>query len=290
MTDRLTPPKATIPAPHEDYAHGYNSALTLQLHTTRTADKQAGWFVPYLQPGMTLLDCGCATGAITIGLAKVVEPGQVVGVDVSEIEIERARARTAQAGIPNVRYAVGNIYQLDFPDNHFDALFSHNVLEHMAKPARALQEMHRVLKPGGIIGVRNTDFGGILLAPDNKLIERFFTTYEADWRVINGNPRLGRCLGGLLIDSGFVGVEASASYEVYADSDARHLITQVAVARISEADFAGRVIARSLASAAELEATKEAWLAWQELPDGFFAISHGEAVGRKATQLLPKQL
>lgn len=288
MTDSLTPPKATIPAPHEDYAHGYDSALTLQLHTGRTADKQAGWFVPYLQPGITLLDCGCATGAITIGLAKVVEPGQVVGVDISEIEIERARARAAEVGITNVRYAVGNIYQLDFPDNHFDALFSHNVLEHMAEPARALQEMHRVLKPGGIIGVRNTDFGGILLAPDNELMGQFFATYEADWEAVNGHPRLGRRLGGLLIESGFVDVEASASYEVYADPDARHFITQVAVTRVSEADFAGRVIERSLASAAELEAMKEAWLAWQELPDGFFAISHGEAVGRKAGELLPE--
>ena len=288
MTDGLTPPKATLSAPHEEYAHGYDSALTLKLHTSRTADKQAGWFVPYLQPGMTLLDCGCATGAITIGLAKMVEPGQVVGVDISEIEIERARARAAEAGITNVRYAIGNIYQLDFADNHFDALFSHNVLEHMAEPARALQEMHRVLKPGGFIGVRNTDFGGILFAPHNELMRQFFAIYEADWAGVNGHPRLGRRLGGLLIESGFVDVKASASYEVYADRDARHLITQVVVARISEADFAGRVIERSLASAAELEAMKEAWLAWQELSDGFFAISHGEAIGRKAEKVQPK--
>ena len=97
----------------EVYAHGYDSALTLKFHASRTADKQAGWFLPYLQPGMTLLDCGCASGSITLGLAKVVAPGQVTGVDLSEIEIERAQARAAEAGITNLCFAVGNIYQLD---------------------------------------------------------------------------------------------------------------------------------------------------------------------------------
>ena len=93
----------------EVYAHGYESALTLKLHASRTVDKQAGWFLPYLQPRMTLLDCGCATGSITVGLAKVVAPGQVTGVDISEIEIERAQTRAAEAGYEAWRNCVGHI-------------------------------------------------------------------------------------------------------------------------------------------------------------------------------------
>jgi SAM-dependent methyltransferase len=230
---------------------------------------------------MTLLDCGCATGSITVGLAKVVAPGQVTGVDISDIEIERAQARAAEAGLPNICFTVGNIYQLDFPNNSFDALFSHNVLEHVAEPARALREMYRVLKPGGVVGIRDIDMGGVLLAPADKRTEQSFAIFEADWAGVSGHPRLGRHLGGLLIEAGFVEVMASASYEVYSDLEGRRFIGQLGVSRWSEADFVKRIIERELASYDEIEAIKEAWRAWPELPDAFFANAHGEAIGRK---------
>ncbi len=132
----------------QEYTYNYESEVTVKYHGSRTAEMHAAWFLPYLQPDMTLLDCGCGSGSITVGLAKAVEPGQVTGVDISEIEIKRARERAAENEITNIRFEIGNAYQLDFPDNSFDALFSHNVLEHIPEPSRALQEMHRVLKPG----------------------------------------------------------------------------------------------------------------------------------------------
>jgi ubiquinone/menaquinone biosynthesis C-methylase UbiE len=266
----------------EEYAHGYDSALALKMHTSRTADKQAGWFLPYLQPGMSLLDCGCGSGSITIGLAKVVVPGPVTGVDISEIEIERARNRAAAAGLPNIRFEVDNVYQLHFPDNSFDALFSHNVLEHMGEPDKALREMQRVLKPEGIIGIRNTDMGGLLLAPENELIQRSFAIYEADWESVGGHPRLGRYLRGLLTEAGFVDVAASASYDVYSTLESLRFVSQIGAARVAEPDFVERVIERGLASADDLEAMHTAWLAWPEFSNAFYAIAHGEAVGRKA--------
>ena len=125
------------------YVFGDDSDFTLKYFANRTAKSHASWFLPYLKPGMSLLDCGCGSASITIGLAKVVAPGQVTGIDISEIEMERAKIRANENKITNIRFEVGNVYQLDFPENSFDALFSHNVLEHISDPTKALREMYR---------------------------------------------------------------------------------------------------------------------------------------------------
>lgn len=280
MTTQLAQPNPPLAQP-EIYAPGYDSAFTHQLHVRRTAQQQGHWFLPYLQPGMTLLDCGCATGSITVGLAATVAPGQVSGVDRAASEIERARLRAAEAGISNLSFDVGDIYQLDFPDSQFDAIFCHNVLEHVGDPLRALQEMHRVLKVGGVIGVRDLDMGGILVAPTDERIARFATIFEADWAGVGGHPRLGRQLRGLLAEAGFTVLAASASYDYFSTGEQLQLVSQIGSSRVKDTDFVERVLARGLTTAEELAAMHDAWLAWPTRPDAFLANSHGEVVGRK---------
>ena len=118
--------------------------------------------MPFLISGISLLDCGCASGSITVGLVKAIYPGQATGVDISHIEIERAAQRAAEENITNIRFEVGNVYELDFSDNSFDAIFSHNVLEHISEPKKVLREMHRVLKPRGVIGSEGSSMKRVL--------------------------------------------------------------------------------------------------------------------------------
>jgi ubiquinone/menaquinone biosynthesis C-methylase UbiE len=258
-----------------------DSDLTLKYHTTRTAESHASWFLPYLQPGMVLLDCGCASGSITIGLAKRAHPGQVTGIDVSEIEIERAKKRAAENNITNIRFEVSDLCQLNYSDNSFDVLFCHHVLEHIPEPDKALREMFRVLKPGGIIGVRDTDMGGMLVTPDDELVERWFVLHEAYWINVGGHPRLGRQLGKLLTETGFNRVEMSASYYVYDSLEKRRFIAPIMINRLGETGFFERTTSRGLTNVEELENIKKALLAWQEFPCAIFAHSQCEAIGRK---------
>ena len=74
----------------------------------------------------------------------------------------------------------------------------------------------------------------------------------------------------------------SASYEVYSDLESRRYIVQAHARRLTEVDFVERVTRYGLAKVEELEVLKDAWLAWTELPGAIFAISHCEAIGRKA--------
>lgn len=263
------------------YVFGYDSDMTTKMHAARTAEKQGRFFVPYLQPGMTLLDCGCGSGSISVGLASAIASGQVVAIDIAPVEIERARVRASQHAVTNVRFEVGDLYRLAYPDNAFDAVFCHNVLEHQADPFPALLEMRRVLKPGGVIGIRDADNGGDLLQPSNALLREWFAVAEADWRSVRGDPWFGRRLPGLARQAGFEPTMLSASFDVYGDLEEVRLLAQVAAARCYEPDYVQRVVSNGLATLDKLAAQAAAWLAWAEEPDAFFALAHGEVVGWK---------
>jgi ubiquinone/menaquinone biosynthesis C-methylase UbiE len=88
---------------------------------------------------MRLLDCGCGIGAITVDLAQQLAPGEVVGIDIAPVQVERSRALAREKGVANARFEVGNVYELSFPDAAFDAAFAHRVLEHLSDPLRALR-------------------------------------------------------------------------------------------------------------------------------------------------------
>ena len=105
------------------------------VHATRlarrTVEKCATFFAPHLRPGMRLLDCGCGPGTITLGLATIVAPGEVVGIDNDPERLEAARAAAREEGVANVTCQEASILELPFPDGSFDAAFSHALMEHL---------------------------------------------------------------------------------------------------------------------------------------------------------------
>ena len=68
----------------------------------------------YLRPGMSVLNMGCGPGTITQGLAELVAPGRVVGIDMQPALIERAHALAASRGQTNLRFEVADLYDLPF--------------------------------------------------------------------------------------------------------------------------------------------------------------------------------
>jgi arsenite methyltransferase len=103
-----------------------------------------------LYPGDAVLDIGCGAGLDSLVAAQLVGPGgRVVGIDVTPAMLEQARAHLARLGWPQVSFQVADAEALPFPDNDFDAVISNGVFNLTLNKAKALQEAHRVLKPGG---------------------------------------------------------------------------------------------------------------------------------------------
>lgn len=260
----------------ENYTPGYSANAT-NFMANRTVDSHAAFFKLYLRSGMQLLDCGCGPGTIALGFARLVAPGTVTGVDRQLSQINIARENAQQQAIANANFQVANIYELPFPNDSFDAAFSHAVLEHLQHPTQALQELLRVLKPGGVVGVRSPDWGGFLIAPSDPELDRAISYYKLLQQKNGGNPYVGRNLKALLRQAGFTEIEASATYECY---DPLSAIAEYLALRI-ESSHADEAVEKGWTDSESLTAMSRALRDWSQNPDGLFAQAWCEAVGRK---------
>lgn len=263
----------------EKYSHGYYKELVDAL-AQRTVTSEASFFLPALQPGMRVLDCGCGPGAMTIGLAERVGTGQVVGIDINAGQIALATQAAQSRGQANVSFQTGTVYELPFPDQSFDAVFAHTVLQHLAEPARALAEIFRVLKAPGVLGVREEDWGGTFWYPTSETLDRSIDAFLKDWRNTGGNPYLPRRYKELLRTAGFAEVAVSASAVPYTGAGAVGF-SQMAAGLFASADFASRAAAARLADKAEIEGMRAAWVEWGRDATAFLSMTFCEAIAFK---------
>lgn len=94
-----------------------------------------------------VLDLGCGTGWASRRMARVVASGQVVGLDVADEMLRRAEQNSA--GFHNIRYVWGSAERIPASDNSFDKILSVESFYYYADQSKALDELHRVLAPGG---------------------------------------------------------------------------------------------------------------------------------------------
>jgi ubiquinone/menaquinone biosynthesis C-methylase UbiE len=271
------------PAPRNTGAATPKESYTLQDQShrqfieQRRASVQASFLIPHLRPGMRLLDCGCGAGAITVGLAEIVAPGEVVGVDQDTQQIELARQRAADQGISNLTFESANVYTLPFPDASFDAVYSNAVFEHLADPAAALREFKRVVKVGGVVGVR-CSAGGDITAPADPLLERGFDYVKRLYQHNGGDISCGSRLRPLFHEAGLSRIEAGASYECYATLEKTRQWANM-VARVYEGRVGQQMIEIGLTNKEELAEIVDASTRWGEDPGAFLGRSWGHAVG-----------
>ena len=166
--------------------------------------------------GERIVDVGCGPGLLAHDIAAAVgDTGRVIGIDPSTAMLDLAEKRCAALG--NVELLEGGATCLALPDNSVDAICCTQVLLYVADSAKALSEMHRVLKPGGRVLVLETDWRSTVLhSNDEELTEKII---EA-WDKVVPSPRLPARLGKALRAAGFGSVQVCALPIISTDSNA----------------------------------------------------------------------
>jgi SAM-dependent methyltransferase len=244
---------------------------------TRTAVREAAFFLPHLRPGMRLLDIGCGPGSITLGLAAVVAPGEVVGIDLRPEAVEQARALAAERRVSNVRFEVASVYAQPFADPAFDAVFAHAVLMHLAEPVRALAEVRRVLRPGGIVGLSDLDIDAQFIYPPPVLWPEYTAVREQVRRHSGGDPTVARRHRHILLEAGFARAEAGATAETAGSLERTRWYA--GFVRAMMPGIARIALAEGWADQATLDAMQAGVDAWAERPDAFIVNVWCETIG-----------
>lgn len=259
------------------YTHGHQESV-VAAHATRTIANSAAYLAEHLAPGINLLDVGCGPGSITAEFAaRVGSDGSVLGIDYSPEVIERAQHTFGDSG---ARFLVMDLYALDIEDDTYDIAHAHQVLQHVSNPVAALKEMQRVVRPGGLIAVRDADYAGMHWAPDSPLLDQWLSVYRKVAKANDAEPDAGRHLVRWAREAGLTDVIASVDSWLFASPARRAWWGSTWAERVVSSSLAEQAIEQGFASADELEAIADGWRTWVAEQDGWFVCPHGELLCR----------
>jgi SAM-dependent methyltransferase len=252
----------------------------LRSHGWRTAENSAGYLLPLLKPTDRLLDIGVGPGTITADLASRLTAGWVVGIDNAPTAVAAAEQLAQNRGLANLTVTVGDVYALDLPDDRFDVVHAHQVLQHLGDPVAALRQMRRVCTPEGIVAIRDADYSAMTWFPDHPGLTRWLELYLQVARRNGGEPDAGRRLRHWAMEAGFGFVASTASAWCFAETEDLAWWSTTWAERLVASDFGHRAVELGLASDDELTALAEAWREWSTAPGAWFSVLHGEVICR----------
>ena len=256
-----------------------HSAAVLQTHSWRTLSNSAGYLIPHLKPGMKVLDVGCGPGSITVDLARHVgASGHVTGVDYTDDPLDGARHLAALAGISrsSIDFRVADIHSLPFPDDSFDLVHAHQVLQHIRDPVAGLREMRRVVRPAGIVACRES--ASMTLYPDRRGVHDWFDLSLRVGAATGGHPHPGSHIHVWAEEAGFGKdrIARSAGTWCFSTRAEREYFGGSFEARMRDSGFARTAVEKGFATRETLDAIADAWREYIECDHGWLGMLHGE--------------
>jgi SAM-dependent methyltransferase len=245
---------------------------------SRQAMKEAGFLIPFLTEGMSIVDVGCGQGTITTDLAEIVAPGLVRGFDLQKEHIEKARTLAKDRGLTNAQFEVGDVYAPPFDKDSCDLAFAHMVFMHLPDPEEALRKVIDLVKPGGLIATKDRGAHNHILGRNSDHVKRASEIASATIDAGSGNPfgmGIGEVMNRLCREAGLDVIQVSASLDV-----------RLASTRTSEplrGPFGQRAIEAGVTTQAELDEVLRQIEEWRSDPDAYYTLDAFEVVSRKVS-------
>lgn len=256
------------------YTHGHEAPV-LAAHSRRTATNSAAYLLDHLYPGMNLLDVGFGPGTLTLDLAEKVAPGTVVGIENSQAPFATARANAAKRGNVTTRFEFADVLDLPYPEDSFDVVHAHQVLQHVSDPVRALREMARVCRPGGWVAARDADYGAMSWYPDIPAVAEWRDVYRVIAMGNGGEPEAGRHMRAWANAAGLRNARITVTTWCYADAESCAWWGESQAQRVESETF--RREARDVGlDKDDVARLARGWREWAKSQDAFFLIPHTE--------------
>ena len=205
-----------------NYLHGFDETEQQRLRSqARILGSRVMNGVSYPDtPGTQILEVGCGVGAQTELLLERFENLAITSLDRAETQL--ACARSFFSVHPNrgrTDFILADALALPFPDQTFDGAFVCWVLEHLPDPVRALQEIHRCLKPGARIHLNEVFNQPHFIYPGNGAVAEYYEAFNRLQQELGGDPHVGIRLGNLLSQAGFKSIETEVNPELWDSRD-----------------------------------------------------------------------
>jgi ubiquinone/menaquinone biosynthesis C-methylase UbiE len=172
-----------------------------------------------LKNKINILDVGCGTGAITLDIAEYTN-GRVTGIDIDKEKLKEAKK--ALKDLPNVTVQEADATDMSFDDETFDLVVFNIVLMHIKDQQKAVNEMVRVTKIGGIVlATAEPDYMGVVQYPEDPTMPMVMDYLKE----LGADLEAGRKLKGLFSMAGLeteVGMDIESDF-LYVNDDKKHL-------------------------------------------------------------------
>jgi len=150
-----------------------------------------------IRKGETVLDIGSGGGLdVFLASKKVGTEGKVIGIDMTEQMVEKARQNARKGNYNNVEFKLGEAEDIPVKDNSVDLVMSNCVINLVPDKERAYKEIYRILKPGG-----------------RFVISDLVTEKELDESIRNNPEKLVACVGGALTEKEYIGAIKKAGFK-----------------------------------------------------------------------------
>jgi ubiquinone/menaquinone biosynthesis C-methylase UbiE len=174
---------------------------------------QAAFAHLQLEPGISVLDCGCGTGDMLAIIARLIAPGEAYGGDISQTMLKTAQRHITDE-TSNLHFEPMDAQSLAFPDKRFDRAMATQLLVHVPDPRLAFHEICRVTKHNGLVAFADMDWDTFVFGSSDKELGRRFTRLFSDGL---RNGLVARQYAGWLHEEGFTNIQVLPQALVFDD-------------------------------------------------------------------------